>query len=39
MENNVFVDNENTLLVTHHNKDCKGDHDDYNGYNTPKLVK
>ena len=34
MENPTFVDNQNVPLVTYHDKDYEGGHDDdYDGYN------
>ena len=36
MENHIFVDNKNILQVTHHDKDCHGDHDNnFDVCNTP----
>ena len=38
MENPIFVDNENILLVTHHDKDHDDDND-YGDYNTPNTCR
>ena len=39
MENVILVDHENIPLVTHHDEDFEGDHDDYDSYNTPATSK
>ena len=40
MESSIFLDGENVSLVTHNDKDCKGNHgDDYGYYNTANTNK
>ena len=38
MKNFIFLDDENIPLVTHHEEDCEGNHDnDYDICNTPNT--